>query len=127
MESSPFSTLSPELRNLIYIHTFTSPYAITLAPETTYQHHPLTQTCRKIRHEARAMFYSSSRFNAHLDDGPSTPLAAWFRALGPEIVQNIHEVNVWVRTRTARDEVSFSALARPASLNFDVLRVMIDG
>lgn len=73
------------------------------------------------------MFYSSSRFNAHLDDGPSTPLAAWFRALGPEIVQNIHEVNVWVRTRTARDEVSFSALARPASLNFDVLRVMIDG
>lgn len=95
MDSSPFSTLPRELRDLIYLHTFTthSDRAITL------QHgeiqHPLTRTCRTLREETLALYFSLTRFNAHLDDGPATPLARWLVAMGKEQCLGLREVNIW--------------------------------
>lgn len=41
------------------------------------------------------MFYSLTRFNAHLDDGPSTPLLRWVRGLDPQLLLVINELNIW--------------------------------
>ncbi|CAK3898450.1 Hypothetical predicted protein [Lecanosticta acicola] len=99
MGSSSFflSRLSPELRNLIYEHAFTSPYAVTLPPASPTRHHqhPLTLTCRAIRHESLPMYYFLTDFNAHLDDGPATPLAKWLKVLGPDLVACIGQINIW--------------------------------
>jgi hypothetical protein len=61
--------------------------------------HALTRTCRRIRTESLGLYYSLTRFNAHLDDGPATPLAAWLRVLGPDLTVLVNEINVWVRSR----------------------------
>ncbi|KAM3415718.1 hypothetical protein BST61_g9232 [Cercospora zeina] len=93
MELSPLYRLSPELRNQIYEQVFTSRYAVTLQDQKCQ--HALTRTCRQIRREALAMYYSLTSFNAHLDDGPATPLTKWMKVLGPETVCAIERINVW--------------------------------
>lgn len=93
MESSTLSLLPPELRDLIYSLTFTSTYATTL--KTQHIQHPLTQTCRQLRRETLAMYLSLTRFNAHLDDGPATPLAIWLQTIGPRLCLWLCEVNIW--------------------------------
>ena len=95
MDASPFSLLPRELRDLIYTHTFTTPAdrAITLQPSEIQ--HPLTRTCRALREETLQLYFSLTRFNAHLDDGPATPLARWLVAMGTERCRGLREVNVW--------------------------------
>ncbi|KAK4569513.1 hypothetical protein LTR86_003276 [Recurvomyces mirabilis] len=93
MESSSLIQLSPELRNQIYAFVFNTPYAVTLQPGLTQ--HPLTKTCRQLRRETLKMYYSLTCFNAHLDDGPATPLAKWLSDLGREKCLLLREVNVW--------------------------------
>ena len=94
MDASNLARLSPELRNCVYEYVFASNYAVTL--RTGFIQHELTKTCRQIRHETLQMFMSSTRFNAHLDDGPATPLAQWLRVVGPEVALTIAEINIWV-------------------------------
>jgi len=91
MDFSPFSRLSPELRNLICEFVFHSDYAITL--QNGRIQHPITRTCHQFRFESLGMYYALSRFNAHLDDGPATPLAKWLRALGSQCLL-LNEVNI---------------------------------
>ncbi|GIZ39465.1 hypothetical protein CKM354_000284700 [Cercospora kikuchii] len=93
MELSPLYRLSPELRNQIYEHVFASRYAVMLQHNSCQ--HALTKTCRQIRRETLAMFYSLTSFNAHLDDGPATPLTRWIKVIGPETVCGIERINVW--------------------------------
>jgi len=93
MDASPFTRLSPELRNTIYEFVFTSDYAITLQYNGTQ--HALTKTCRQFRHETLRMYYSLARLNAHLDDGPATPLAQWLKTIGRENCLLLNEINIW--------------------------------
>ncbi|KAK5128993.1 hypothetical protein LTR85_000326 [Meristemomyces frigidus] len=93
MEASPLARLSPELRNAIWEFAFTSNYAITL--QTGGMQHALTKTCHQIRRETLGMYYSIARLNAHLDDGPATPLAQWLRRIGREHCLLLCEVNIW--------------------------------
>ncbi|TKA50475.1 hypothetical protein B0A55_12950, partial [Friedmanniomyces simplex] len=93
MDTSPFARLSPELRNTIYEFAFDSNYAVTLQRNATQN--GIMRTCRQIRHETLGMYYSLSRFNAHLDDGPLTPLARWLEVLGRDLCLLLREVNVW--------------------------------
>lgn len=96
--TSPFFTLPRELRDHIYNLTFTNPYATTLSlsptPTTTILH-PLTRVSRLLRQETLQLSLNLTRFNAHLDDGPATPLANWLRALGPEKCLWLREVGIW--------------------------------
>ena len=85
--------LSPELRNLIYEYCFTSAYAVTLQDKSTL--HPLTSTCRHLRSETLSMYLALTTFNAHLDDGPATPLAHWLQTLGRDRCLLLGEVNIW--------------------------------
>lgn len=93
MDSSPLARLSPELRNTIYHHAFTTPYAVTLQPH--HIQHPLTRACTQLRRESLSMFYALARFNAHLDDGPADPLARWLKTLGADRCVLLRELNVW--------------------------------
>lgn len=95
METSPLASLPPELRNAIYTHLFTplTTYAHTLRPKAIT--HPISQTCRQLRRETQTMYFSSIKFNAHLDDGPITPLAQWLKAIGRTQCEALREVNVW--------------------------------
>jgi len=93
MDASGLSALSPELRNLIYEFLFTSNYAVTLAHGKIM--HPLTRTCRQMRHETLTMYLSLTPFNSHLDDQPATPLAHWLRGIGPDLCLLLREVNIW--------------------------------
>lgn len=94
MNHSPLLRLSAELRNVIYEHTFTSQYAVTLCSGKVQ--HPLTKTCRQIRHETLPMYYAVTKFNAHLDDGPATPLAKWLKTQAPELVLCMNGLVIWV-------------------------------
>ncbi|KAI5370771.1 hypothetical protein Slin14017_G016500 [Septoria linicola] len=93
MEASALYRLSPELRNHIYEHVFSSKYAVTLQDQKCQ--HALTQTCKQLRHETLAMYYSLTSFNAHLDDGPATPLIKWLEVLGAGTVCRIDRINIW--------------------------------
>lgn len=97
MEATLLARLSPELRNAIWEAVFTSDYAITL--QTGGTQHALTKTCRQIRRETLAMYYTAARLNAHLDDGPATPLAKWLQNIGREHCLLVRELNIWVRDR----------------------------
>ena len=93
MDSSLLTRLSPEIRNAIYEHVFTTDYAITL--KTGGIQHPLTTTCRQLRAESLGMYLALTCFNAHLDDGPATPLANWLRTIGAEKCLLLRDVNIW--------------------------------
>lgn len=93
MDASPFSLLPQELRDHIYTLLFTTTYATTLA--TSRIQHPLTRTCRQLRNETLPLHLSLTRFNAHLDDGPATPLAQWLQTIGPAQCLRLREVNIW--------------------------------
>lgn len=93
MDTSLFASLSPELRNIIWEYTLTTPYSITLCNQQIFL--PLTRTCRQIRHETLSMYLSLTSFNAHLDDGPVTPLATWLTTIGPARCLLLHELSVW--------------------------------
>lgn len=93
MDHSNLLLLPQELRDLIYTFTFTTSYAVTL--KTNQVQHALTQTCRQIRKETLALYLSLTRFNAHLDDGPATPLTAWLETIGPAQCLLLWEVNIW--------------------------------
>ncbi|TKA22826.1 hypothetical protein B0A50_07726 [Salinomyces thailandicus] len=94
MDASPLARLSGELRNHIYAFVLNNDgYAIKLQAGGTQ--HALTKTCRQVRHETLPMYYSLARLNAHLDDGPATPLAHWMETIGPTHSLALNEVNVW--------------------------------
>lgn len=93
MSTSPFLLLSAELRNLIYQHTFSTDFAVEFGNAKIQ--HPLTKTCRQIRHEALAMYYTSTKFNAHLRDGPITPLTHWLRVIGRDTCLLVREIRLW--------------------------------
>ncbi|CZT20340.1 uncharacterized protein RCC_06199 [Ramularia collo-cygni] len=95
MENSNFIRLSPEIRNEIWTNVFASPCAVNVKLQSDKLQHPLTQTCQQIRHETLAMFYSLTRFNAHLGSGPTAPLLKWLRKLDAENLLIINEVNIW--------------------------------
>lgn len=86
-------SLSAELRNLIYLHTFTSDFAVEFGKVEIQ--HPLTQSCRQIRRESLAMYYASTKFNAHLRDGPITPLIHWLRVIGRDACLLVREIRLW--------------------------------
>jgi hypothetical protein len=93
MEGSPLATLAPELRNRIYEFVFDTEYAVTLKDDG--MQHALTKTCRRLREETLELYYSLAKLNAHLDDGPSTPVAKWLKKIGPKNVLLLNEINVW--------------------------------
>ena len=93
MEASLLYRLPAELRDLVYEYVFESKYAIKL--EHGSIQHPLTKTCRQLRAETLPMYYSMTRFNAHLDDGPATRLCDWLKTLGSEQCLLLREVNMW--------------------------------
>lgn len=93
MDASAFALLSPEIRNTIYEYVFSTDYAVTL--QTAGIQHSLTMTCRRMRDETLGMYLSLTPFNAHLDDGPATPLARWLESIGPEQCLLLREVNIW--------------------------------
>lgn len=95
MDSSPFAQLPRELRDLIYHYTFTTPSDRASTLQDAQIQHPLTRTCRALRDETLALYFSLTRFNAHLDDGPATPLARWLVAMGAQRCLGLREVNVW--------------------------------
>lgn len=98
MESSSLALLPRELRDIIYQYTFTSPYAVTLQPG--HIQHPLTKTCSQLRRETIILYYSLTRFNAHLDDGPATPLVNWLaNTSNNELIFRVEEINIWVINR----------------------------
>ena len=41
------------------------------------------------------MYLSLTPFNAHLDDGPTLPLARWLKTIGPDLCLLLREVNIW--------------------------------
>lgn len=106
MDSSSFMRLSPELRNLIYEYALANRYAVTL--QDSQVEHSLTKVCRQIRQETLPMYFGRTRFNAHLDDGPMTPLARLLQALDPELVLAVEEINIWVRIPRGRRRVLLS-------------------
>lgn len=97
MDNSPFVLLSPELRNIIWEYVFRTSlgntHTVTLLDGSIFW--PLTRTCRQIRYETLAMHLSLTTFNAHFNDGPSTPLAIWLTTLGPERVLQLREIKIW--------------------------------
>jgi hypothetical protein len=93
MDACPLLKLSPELRNIIYELALTSAYAVTLEDKKIY--HPLTATCRQLRYETLGMYLSLTAFNAHLNDGPITPLADWLKAIGREQCLLLCNLNIW--------------------------------
>ncbi|KAF2773575.1 hypothetical protein EJ03DRAFT_101705 [Teratosphaeria nubilosa] len=117
MDTSSFSVLSPELRNLIYEFTFYNQYSTTL--QTSKIQHPLTKCCRQLRQETLGLYYSCTRYNAHLDDGPATPLATWLKAIGREQCLLLDEVNIWdihmLNATVHGDEVAKRLLASRTS------------
>lgn len=42
------------------------------------------------------MYYAVTKFNAHLDDGPATPLAKWLKTQAPELVLCMNGLVIWV-------------------------------
>jgi len=58
MDNSPFACLAPELRNEIYITTFTE----TTESTSTKSEHALTRTCRQLSSESLLLSYKHSRF-----------------------------------------------------------------
>jgi len=97
MDASLVARLSPELRNKIYEHCFTLPSRVSLGPRAgpNNAQSALTRTCRQLRHESLYMYYTQTRFSAHLDDGPISPLITWFRAIGPEACLLIQAINIF--------------------------------
>lgn len=93
MDSSVLARLSPEIRNIIYEHLFQTDYAVTLKTDNIL--HPITLTCRRLRHESLGMYLALTPFNAHLDDGPTLPLARWLKTIGPDLCLLLREVNIW--------------------------------
>lgn len=93
MEHSVFARLSPELRNRIFSHTFSSDFAVTLHDGNTQ--HALTKTCRQIRVESLSMYHAMTRFNAHLEDAPVTPVVHWLQSIGQEASLLVREINLW--------------------------------
>lgn len=93
MEASIFTRLSPEIRNIVWQYSLSSQYAITLRSNAIL--HPLTSTCRQIRDETLEMYLDLTSFNAHLDDGPATPLAQWLQTMGSAACLLLREVNIW--------------------------------
>lgn len=85
--------LSAELRNQIYSYIFDNKYAIALADGKIQ--HPICQTSRQLRQETLAMYHANTRFNAHLDDGPATPLVNWLSHMDREIIPSIQEISLW--------------------------------
>lgn len=41
------------------------------------------------------MYLANTRFSAHLDDGPITPLIRWFEAIGPQAIALLPQVAVF--------------------------------
>lgn len=114
MEASPFICLSPELRNVIYEFTFMSAYATKL--QNGQIQHPLTRTCRQLRRETLLLSLSLTVFNAHLDDGPATPLAHWLKTIGSAHCLELREVKVWdlhMLNATLLGQRSMQHLMRP--------------
>ncbi|EMC94833.1 hypothetical protein BAUCODRAFT_141096 [Baudoinia panamericana UAMH 10762] len=93
MEASPFARLSPELRNLIYEYAFASKYAVTL--EHNRIQPGISRTCRRIREESLTMYYASTTFNAHLDDGPTTPVSRWLTHIGHWHSLLLQRLQIW--------------------------------
>lgn len=93
METSSFLLLSAELRNLVYWHTFSSKYSVEFGKVDIQ--HPLTRTSKQIRYESLAMYYALTRFNAHLRDGPVTPLIHWIHTIGREAFLLVREIRLW--------------------------------
>ena len=81
METSPLAKLAPELRNILYELIFTQSQPIMLEykwqqgwrslPERGAYRNVLamTETCREIREECLALFYSSNDFVLMCDSG----------------------------------------------------------
>lgn len=140
---SPLLNLPGELRNRIY--RLTLPETVTVN-SATFPEPPLL-TCKKIRQEASAIFYSESNFNIDLTDWDSTaymavvsklptfkvhnavPIPAMFRTYGTPNWQNFNE---FLRRKHAADPYPFrrapkvSPLKRVQDEQLQALIVMVN-
>jgi len=96
--------LSPELRNEIYSYALTTrDEPVWIVDENNKVATPLAllQTCRRIRLEASATYYSNTHFNIWLYKKPfvntdlsyTKPLLAWFRSVSSrhlELILGLH-------------------------------------
>lgn len=93
MDISPLISLPAELRNAIYIHVFSSRFAVEF--DKSPIQHPLTKVCRQIRQESLGLYYTMTRFNAHLRDGPIYPLIHWMETIGRDACLLVREIRLW--------------------------------
>ena len=83
MDASPLALLPGELRNTIYTHILINSYPIDITYPTTAREPGLLTTCRQIRHEVSAMYYSENSFLLHHNIDRPVDLS-WACALGFE-------------------------------------------
>lgn len=95
MEHSPFARLSPELRNEVYKLCFDEDRnRLSEYPFTGIYNYKdsvsLTQACRFIRAECRAMFWSSRTTSLTIArEKHAKQLCNFLKALGPDVVQSL--------------------------------------
>lgn len=96
MDASPFGRLSPEIRNRIYKLAFdeeptSGPDPPALGVYTLQPAVALTQTCRLIRRESRAMFYfGKAIFFVIRNEKHAIALRNFLDVLGADIVCNLY-------------------------------------
>ena len=111
MENSPLGRLAPELRNRIYELVFGPPKTPSTRVWLEYisAYNDLTRTCRQLRHETHAMFYTSHAFYQMVfTSTDATRLCALLQLLGPEVVSQLRSLDVAVHDRNDRRLIELS-------------------
>ncbi|KAK3679791.1 hypothetical protein LTR78_000167 [Recurvomyces mirabilis] len=71
--------LCPELRNAIYTHTLVSHENIVVSHDLETKMPSLFATCRQIREETYAMFYSLNSFTVRVSDKQKSTAMDWLK------------------------------------------------
>lgn len=112
MEISQFGRLSPELRNRIYELSFASPCGtfenrFAIERNSFKQCVALTQTCRQIRNETRAMFYANACIFATVGgETQSAKLCVFLEVLVPDIIRCVDIIRIFIHGYYVRDSKS---------------------
>ncbi|KAH9837400.1 hypothetical protein Tdes44962_MAKER08366 [Teratosphaeria destructans] len=127
-DSSPcrFLALPPELRNTIYEYLLVYKYGITLSRRIIGVHcmPPLLRTCRQIKTEASAIYYSQNDFTAIIPSpspGRDGAVWSWFEMLGAENCALIRCLHLrWLDLRACRQFAKeYATVARDEELAGD--------
>ncbi|KAK5114558.1 hypothetical protein LTR85_010135 [Meristemomyces frigidus] len=97
MDNSPFARLPPELRNRIFDLALTRSNGCRIELDQMQNYNQLTRTCRQIRAETHAVFYSQNDFlvGSDYDNKWVCKFRELLRLLGAEIVGRIKVLHIW--------------------------------